>query len=107
MADPLAPFWTHVVTITRYMGAGSLGDIYGDPENSPAFVLPGERMYRTADGREKLAQGTVYLPAGTEPPALESEITSAHPGMHGKVGSVTVYDAGNLALPECVEVVVD
>lgn len=107
MEDPLEPLFVHEVRLARYLGAGSLGDIYGDPEPLRALVIPGERMYRTADGREKLASGTVYLPAGSNPPELESELTSTHPGLHGRVGSVTVYDAGNLGLPECVEVVVD
>ena len=107
MTDPLAPLWAHNISLARYAGAGSLGDIYDDPEPCTALVIPGERMYRTADGREKLGQGTVYLPAGIEPPPLQSEVTCASPGMHGRVGAVTVYDAGNLALPECTELVID
>lgn len=107
MTDPLAPLFVHEVTLRRYLGAGSLGDIYGDPETTRALVIPGERMYRTRDGREKLGTGTVYLPAGTVTPELESELTCAHPGLHGRAGSVSVYDSSDLALPECVEVVID
>lgn len=107
MTDPLAPLWAHTISLARYSGAGSLGNIYGDPEICPALVIPGERMYRTVDGREKLGRGTVYLPAGIEPPPLESEVTCASPGMHGRVGAVAVYDAGNVALPECIELVID
>lgn len=107
MTSPLTKFWVHTVSLARYEGAGSVGDIHATPESLQAFVIPGERLYRTADGREKLASGTVFLPAGVNPPALQSEVTCAHPGLHGRVASVTVYDAGGLPLPECLEVLVD
>jgi len=100
-------FFTHKITLTRYRGRSSLGDVFADPEPLLAFVNTGHRIYLTADGREKVASGTVYLPAGTEPPPLMSEITCRTPGLHGKVGQVTEWDGAELGLPECIEVVID
>lgn len=103
----LEEFWVHRVSLARYVGPSSTGDVFTDPEPLAGLVASGERVYRTSDGREKVASGTVYLPADIDPPGLMSEITCAHPGMYGRVAQVNHWDAGTIGLPECIELVVD
>lgn len=103
----LGEFWVHQVSLARYVGPSSTGDVFTDPVQLMGLVVPGERIYRTADGREKVASGTVFLPVDVDPPGLMSEVTCAHPGMHGRVAQVNVWDSGALGLPECIELVVD
>lgn len=104
--DLLDAMWVHHATVTRYMGAGSLGDIYDDPAGVRAFVAVGERLYIAPDGRERLARGSVFFPADTPEILLGSEVTCAHPGLHGKAVQVTRLDGGDLGLPDHLEVVV-
>lgn len=103
-------FWLHPLKLSRYAGVSSVGDAWDDPVDLVGFVLPGQRMYRTDDGREKLATGTVFLPITVDAPGLNSQITCQSPGLHGRVGAILEWraDAENMhGLPECWELVID
>ena len=98
----------HTIEFRPYLGAGSLGDTYGDPVTTPALVDPGEVLYRTPDGREKTARATVYLPISLEPaPSLQSEVTGRSPGIHGHIADVAEWRDDTGVFPECWQVVID
>ena len=96
----------HTVQLRPYLGAGSLGDEYGDPVDSPALVDPSEVLYRTADGREKRARATIYLPI-TATPTLQTEVTGRSPGVHGRIAELAEWRDTTGMFPECWAAVID
>lgn len=73
--DPLAPFFTVPLTVTRKLGDGAAGAVYAPPDSSlRGRVVNERRLVRTADGAEVVSTARVSLPFGTPTILPESKV---------------------------------
>ena len=58
MADDLAQFYVHTVTVTPLSGGGSYGDVEGPPQDVVGFLSSTTRLVRSGSGEQTVAQAT-------------------------------------------------
>jgi len=104
MADELADWFVHSVTVTPLLGSGAYGPSYGPDAVISGFLDDKRQLVRDASGTEVVSQATLYT-------ALEHADTLA-PGSRVDLGhrsaeviGVARRDAPGLDLPEHLEVV--
>lgn len=103
MADDLADWWVHTVTVSPLAGSGAYGNTYGPQQPVTGFLDDSTRLVRDAAGAEVVSQSTFYTDvdlAGLFPPGslvdVGTRITT--------VISAARRDAPGLGLPEHTEV---
>lgn len=60
MADHLAGWWVHQVTVSPLTGSGAYGDVYGPGQDVTGFLDDSTRLVRDAAGAEVVSQSTFY-----------------------------------------------
>lgn len=75
MSDPLAAWWAFPVTVERYTGTGSAGDIYATPVTIYGAVDDTDKLVRITDGQQVVSSTRVAFPAATAYIAVGSRIT--------------------------------
>jgi hypothetical protein len=105
-ADLLADWWQHTVTVKRLAGSNAYGNTYADGVDLLGFVDDSNRLVVNASGEQVVSSARVFLPAGTDPVPLDSEVTLQAPflGRTTKVIAVSVHDAGSQDVPAHVEI---
>jgi hypothetical protein len=102
MSD-LDDMFVHTLTVETYLGEGGTGTLYAAPVDVPCLIDGGVKVVRTATGEQLVTNAPVYAPlehAATL--AAESRVTIR--GATARVLAVTVYESGDLDLPDHVQV---
>lgn len=105
MADALADWWQHVVTIARYTGSDAHGDTYASGIESAAFVDDRRKLIVNASGAEVVSSAAVFLPSTVPDVPLDSMVTlpTNFGSRQCRVIQVSVKDAGGQPTPNHVE----
>ncbi|KMM44862.1 hypothetical protein CWIS_13590 [Cellulomonas sp. A375-1] len=93
----LEDFFVHTVTVESLTGSGGEGDVFAAPATVPCFVEDKRQLVRGPDGREVIAETTVYAPAGTTSLTPGSRVTL--PSRSATVITSAALDGGALGLP--------
>lgn len=104
MADELASFWVHQVTVTPLLGTGAYGDVEGPAQTITGFLDESTRMVRSSTGEETVSQSTLYTGVehyDTFPPG--STVTLPGDRATTVIGR-SRHDAPGLDLPDHLEV---
>lgn len=62
VADPLADWWVHQVTVRRWVGDGAYGPVFDPAEMLAGYVRDGEKLVRNAQGDQVVSSAQVGLP---------------------------------------------
>lgn len=105
MTDPLADWWVHDVTISRYLGDTAYGPQYADPVTVRGFVHDGTKLVAGTTGEQVASSAQVALPAGLDYIPVQSEVTL--PAQFGARTSTVILsavaDGGGQPTPDHVE----
>lgn len=102
-ADDLDEFWVHTITVETYLGEGGNGTLYADPVDVPCFIDGGVKVVRTATGEQLVTNAPVYAPL-EHAAALVAESRVTVQGRSARILAATVYDSGDLDLPDHVQI---
>lgn len=104
-ADLLADFWVHTVSVERYLGSGSKGDVFDTAVDAAAFIDDRWKLVRDVTGQEVVSSATVFLPATTAEVPLDSQVTlpTEFGGRTSRVIVVSRHDGGTLPTPDHLE----
>lgn len=101
--DELAEFWVHTVTVRTNLGEGGNGTIWSAPVDVPCFIDGGVKVVRTATGEQVVVAAPVYAPLEyADKLTAGSEVTVR--GKTSRIIAATVYDSGDLDLPDHVQI---
>lgn len=102
-ADDLDEFWVHTISVRTNLGEGGNGTIWSDPVTVPCFIDGGVKVIRTATGEQQVVNAPVYAPlAHAATLTAGSEVTMR--GTTSRILAATVYDSGDLDLPDHVQI---
>ena len=107
MVDDLAEWWVHFIEIERLEGGGAFGESFAAREVVKGFYDDTRKFVRTSSGVETLASARVMLPIGVVDIPIGSNMrgpTAMAGERFRKVISVSVREAGDLPVPEHVEI---
>lgn len=102
--DELADFWVHTVQVETFQGSGPYGAVYTEPADATGFLEAGRRLVRASDGTQVVAESTWFGPASTAALFTPDSRVTLPDGTQPTVITAKVHDAGDLPLPEHVEV---
>lgn len=102
-ADDLDEFWVHTITVETFLGEGGNGPAYADPVDVPCFIDGGVKVTRTATGEQLVVNAPVYAPL-EHAATLTAESRVTVRGRTARILAATVYDSGDLDLPDHVQV---
>jgi hypothetical protein len=101
--DDLDEFWVHTITVETLLGEGGNGTLYAPPVDVPCFIDGGVKVVRTATGEQAVVNAPIYAArehAGTL--TAGSRVTMR--GAKSRILAATVYDSGELDLPDHVQI---
>jgi len=101
--DDLDDMFVHTITVEKYLGEGGNGTSYAEPLDVPCFIDGGVKVVRTATGEQVVANAPVYAPLEHAATLVaESRVTIR--GATARVLAATVYESGDLDLPDHVQI---
>jgi hypothetical protein len=105
MADDLAGFYVHTVTVTPLLGSGAYGDVEGDPQTIAGLLDSATRLVRSGSGEEVVSQATLYTDV-THTNAFPPGSTVTLPDGQTKTTVIgrAAHTSGALDLPDHLEV---
>lgn len=89
------------VQVEPYLGTGPFGPKYGPAQPVECWRADKRRLVRNADGREVVAETTLYMRLSVDCPP-ESRVTVD--GRARTVITAARHEGAGLPLPECLEV---
>ncbi len=104
MADELAGFYVHTVTVTPLLGAGSYGDIEGPEQAVVGFLDSQTRLVRSGSGEEVVSQATFYTDVDQHDTFPPGSSVTLPDGRSTTVIGRARHDAPGLQLPDHLEV---
>lgn len=104
MADPLADWYVHTVTVTPLVGSGAYGDVEGPPRTVTGFLDSATRLVRADSGEEVVSQATLYTALGNHDAFPPGSTVKLPDGRDTTVIGRARRDAPGLDLPEHIEV---
>ena len=109
MTDPLAAWWSHEVVLSRFLGAGTFGDEWADPETLSAAVDDTTKTVTDGNGSETVSSTSVVFPIEVGPILTGSTVTlpATFGGRTARVISCQVAHGGTQPTPNHVEVMLE
>ena len=109
MPDPLAAWWSHEVVLSRFLGAGTFGDEWADPETLSAAVDDTTKTVTDGDGSETVSSTSVVFPidVGYIQPGSQVTLPQLFGGRTSRVISCQVAHGGGQPTPNHVEVALE
>lgn len=95
--------FVHTISVETYLGEGGNGSAYAAPVDVPCFIDGGVKVTRTATGEQLVVNAPVYAPLEHAATLVaESRVTMR--GATSRILAATVYDSGDLDLPDHVQI---
>jgi hypothetical protein len=109
MTDPLAGWYTHQVTVERFIGTGAFGDSYAAQDVVLMAVDDKRRLVRAADGSQVVSETSVAHPLGITaiPPRSKVTLPATFGGRRTIVIASSVGDGGGMPTPDHVELALE
>lgn len=109
MTDPLAAWWRHEVTVTRFLGSGTYGDEWDEPVTVMGAVDDTTKTVTDGDGSEVTSSTSVVLPieVGYIIPGSTVTLPDLFGGRTARVISCQVAHGGGQPTPNHVEVTLE
>jgi len=109
VTDPLGAWWSHEVTVSRFLGSGTFGDEWDEPVTVMAAVDDTTRQVRDGDGSETVSSTSVVFPidVGYIAPGSTVTLPALFGGRTARVISCRVAHGGNQPTPNHVEVMLE
>lgn len=104
IADELAEFYVHTVTVDTYKGSGPYGDAY-DPtsEPIPCFIDESRRLVRSTNGEQIVSETTLWMDKEHYEAFKPDSIVQVN-GHESTVITRSLADSGDLDLPDHLSV---
>jgi hypothetical protein len=104
MADELADWFVHQVTVTPLLGSGPYGDVEGPTQTATGFLDSTTRLVRSGSGEEVVSQATLYTAVTVHDLFPPGSSVTLSDGRSTTVVGRSRRDAPGLDLPEHLEV---
>lgn len=104
MADDLADFYGHTVTVTPLQGEGAYGPVYGAEQTVAGFLDSATRLVRSATGQEVVSQSTFYTDVAHAGAFTSGSVVALPGDAHTVVITANARTAPGLDLPAHLEV---
>ena len=99
--------WVHTVTVQPYLGAGSLGDVWGTAQVVPCFVADGAQLVLNSNGDQVVSQTRVFANSANMPLFANGSKVTLNAGTAAeRVARVIVllnHDSGSLHMGAVLE----
>jgi hypothetical protein len=92
----------HTVTVEAYLGSGSKGDVYGQPERV-SCLIDEKTQQVTSPGGQTVTSGSSYITRPGHRPPPNSRVTMPD-GRRTTVITIARADGGNLPVPSNTQV---
>lgn len=107
MADPLADWWVHQVSVRRLSPIGGAGgDDYDTPETVTGFWRDGTKLVTNGEGNQELSSAQFAFPITVARIPVGSLVTApaAFGGQESKVISANIGNGGGQPTPDHHEI---
>lgn len=104
MADELAEWWIHEVTVKTRLGATAYGDKFADPEPAACFLEDDTKVVTDLSGNEVVSNTTLFAALALEPLFEPGSEVVISPKRTAVVISVGRLDSGSLGNLDHIEV---
>lgn len=106
MADDLAEWWVHVVSVQRLGLGGAGGDAYADPEDVTGFYRDGTKLVIDGNGKQVVSTAQFAFPLNVARIPVGSLVTApaSFGPWTGKVITAARGDGGGQPTPDHHEI---